>query len=89
MKPTKLSKVAQAYERAKDARKHLRELGATCMEATEDKCGILWERWCFLAPTTCKNVYLYATPHGWDVSVPAAAGDQAKDTLDAVAAYCK
>lgn len=45
MSQQKLSKVAQAYERSRPAREALRAIDAVCMEVTEDKAGIVWERW--------------------------------------------
>lgn len=83
----KLSAVQEAYERAKTAREHLRSLGARCMEATEDKAGILWERWCVVGEKSCRNVYLYATPHGWDLSLTADVTNDTEKTLAAVTAH--
>jgi hypothetical protein len=65
----KLSKVAQAYERCKPARDALHSVGR-CMETTEDKCGIVWERWVIVRDSDCVSVLLYATADGWDVFAP-------------------
>lgn len=82
MKAThKRSALQEAYERVREAREHLRGLDARCMETTEDKCGILWERW--LLPNF-RNVYLYATPHGWDLSVTASLSQKTQDTFVAI-----
>lgn len=83
----KLSAVQEAYQRAQPARDHLRKLDGRCMEATEDKCGILWERWCFVGEKSCRNVYLYATPHGWDLSLTADVTNDTEKTLAAVTAH--
>ena len=58
----KLTKVAQAYERAKPVRDVLHQVGR-CMEVTEDKCGIVWERWL----VGKSQVVLFATPHYTEV----------------------
>lgn len=63
----KLSKVAEAYERCHEGRDQLIESGYRCMEVTEDKCGILWERW--ITPNGI-SVILFATPHSWDIFSP-------------------
>jgi hypothetical protein len=85
----KLSALQEAYRRAKPARDHLRSLGGRCMESTEDKCGILWERWCFVGNMSCRNVYLYATPHGWDLSLTADTSNDVEATLAAVTVHIK
>jgi hypothetical protein len=59
------TKVADAYERAKLIRDVLIRLGR-CMEVTEDKCGILWERW--LVGQT--SVILFSTPSWTEVFKP-------------------
>lgn len=64
----KMSKVAQAYERSKVGRQALRDTGARCMEVTEDKCGIVWER--YILGSTGVSVVLFATPSWWDVFKP-------------------
>ena len=65
----KLSKVAQAYERCKIARKALRE-HACSMEVTEDKCGIVWERWCIVVDGRSMSLILFATPSWYEVFRP-------------------
>lgn len=97
----KLSAVQEAYVKAQPARDHLRKIGARCMETTEDKCGILWERWLVTRAAEhdgegkivrmgmCGNIYLYATPHGWDLSLPAELNNSAKATLDTVTEFAK
>jgi hypothetical protein len=59
------SKVAQAYEIAFPVRQKLHAIGR-CMEVTEDKCGIIWERW--LIGTS--QVVVFATPHFVEVFSP-------------------
>jgi hypothetical protein len=77
-----LSPVAQAYERGDSARKTLSALDARCMEVTEDKAGILWERWI----VGRSNVILFATPHGWDLFASIAPTTETTATLDALRA---
>ena len=60
------SKVTQAYELAAPIRIELGKLGR-CMEVTEDKAGILWERWII---HNKRSVILVATPRWADVFVP-------------------
>lgn len=79
----KTSAVTEAYARCKDGRKALIDAGARCMEATEDKCGILWERW--LLPNLTSAI-LYATPHGWDVFTPVTKDGKVAATVDAIKA---
>ena len=64
----KLSKVAQAYERSKPARDALHSAGARCMEVTEDKCGIVWER--YIGGPHGTSIILFATPSWWNVFSP-------------------
>jgi hypothetical protein len=59
------TKVAEAYERAKMIRDVLHRIGR-CMEVTEDKAGILWERW--LVGQT--SVILFSTPSWTEVFRP-------------------
>jgi hypothetical protein len=59
------TKVAEAYDRAKPVRDHLCQIGR-CMEVTEDKCGILWERW--LVGQT--QIVLFSTPSWTEVFAP-------------------
>jgi hypothetical protein len=61
-----MSKVSEAYKRANPIRDVLIEIGH-CMEVTEDKCGILWERWTL---HDGNHVVLFATPHWFDVFMP-------------------
>lgn len=84
----KLSAVAEAYKRAEIARDWLHK-NARCMEVTEDKAGIVWERWLMMsppdAPSTCHvSVLLQATPHGYDVYVPVSPSSMAADTIAAL-----
>lgn len=76
---SKLSKVQEAYARCKPARDALIEVGATCMEVTEDKAGIVWERWFVQTRTQDENgmpenrvinLIVFATPMWWDVFTP-------------------
>lgn len=87
----KLSPVAQAYERCKVARLALREIDARCMEVTENKAGILWERW--IIDTTAAtgkpghvSVILMATPHWWDVYAPVTRDRDINATIAAIKA---
>ena len=65
MATVKQSKVSQAYEFASPVRKVLHEIGK-CMEVTEDKRGVLWERWIVGG----HNVVVFATPHYFEVLTP-------------------
>lgn len=90
MAQKKFSPVAQAYERSRPARDWLHQR-ARCMEATEDKCGIVWERWILTTHDakgnpTFTNLVFYATPHGWDVFKPIADGVMIEDTMAALSA---
>ena len=72
---TKRSPVTAAYVRCEAAHKALREIDARCMETTEDKCGIVWERWIISTPPTVVqgshvSLILFATPSWWDIFVP-------------------
>lgn len=78
-----MSKVSDAYQRCKAGRSALVEAGAQSMETTEDKCGIVWERW--LLPN-CTSVILYATPHGWDVFAPLTKDNSIDATVEAIKA---
>ncbi len=92
MQNLKQTKVMAAYEKCAPARKALQDIGARCMEVTEDKCGILWERY-FLVEATradnttkATNIILYATPDWWDVFVPLTKDTTVSGTLAAIAA---
>lgn len=61
----KLTPVQQAYERSKETRSLICQLGARSMECTEDKCGVVWER--FIIGPNGQSVILYATPSWYDV----------------------
>lgn len=76
----KLTPVQQAYERCKPGRAALLEV-AQCMECTEDKCGIVWERFVFRAG---ESVILFATPHWWDVFVPLCSDGRITAVVDAI-----
>lgn len=65
---TKVTNVSKAYECSKVARYALIEAGARSMECTEDKAGIVWER--FIIGPNGTSAILYATPDWWDVFVP-------------------
>lgn len=77
------SEVTKAYERSKHGREALVAVGGRCMEATEDKAGIVWERW--LLPNGTSAV-LFATPHWWDVFTPATTENTINATVDAIKA---
>lgn len=78
-----MSKVSDAYNRCKAGRNALAEAGARSMETTEDKCGIVWERW--LLPN-CTSVVLYATPFGWNVFSPLTDDNSTDATVAAIKA---
>lgn len=61
----KLSPVQEAYKRSEETRRLICELGGRSMECTEDKCGIVWER--FILGPNAQSVILYATPSWYDV----------------------
>jgi len=65
MKAARVSPVAQAYASSKPGREALFEIGRA-MECTEDKCGIVWERFVVGG----ESLILVATPHWWDVYAP-------------------
>lgn len=76
--------VRSAYERCKVLREGLRKLGG-CMEATEDKYGIVWERWLL---NNGRNAILFSTPHWCDIFVSVAPDDGTYDgTLAALARF--
>lgn len=77
----KQSKVAQAYVRAKPIRDALHEIGR-CMEVTEDKAGIVWERW--LVGQT--QVITFSTPHYVEVFQPIIPGNEWADLIGALRA---
>lgn len=81
----KTSKVAEAYTRCEPARKAIAEAHCRCMEVTEDKCGILWERW--ITPHG-KSMILFATPHYWDVFAPLSDDATIAGMIDAIRAVC-
>lgn len=62
----KQSKVSQAYDFAAPVRKVLHEIGK-CMEVTEDKRGIVWERWI----VGRQSVVVFASPMYCEVFTPA------------------
>lgn len=76
----KLSPVAEAYQRSKAGREALLR---TCraMECTEDKCGIVWERFVTRAGV---SLILVATPHWWDVYAPVTELGTTSATLDKI-----
>jgi hypothetical protein len=92
--------LTQAYNRCSTARDFLRDLpSARLMETTEDKAGIVWERWivsrepqydesgkCIRNGST-RNLYLHATPHTWDISVTVSADDSVDATFRALRDY--
>ena len=78
---TQPREVTKAYERCKDGRSALAKLDARCMECTEDKAGIVWERW--LLPNG-RSAILFATPHWWDVFVPVSPENSVSATVAAL-----
>lgn len=76
-------RLTKAYERSDALRQLLLEVGGVCREVTEDKAGILWERWVLPSGT---SAILFATPSWWDVFLPAHDGISIDDTFMAVRA---
>jgi hypothetical protein len=74
-----MSKIQEAYARAKTVRDRLHKI-ARCMEVTEDKAGILWERW--LVGET--QVVLMATPHWVEIFKPVSNAPEWDDTFAAL-----
>lgn len=72
--------VAQAYQRCEAGRRALLEC-AQPMECTEDKCGIVWER--FVTPRG-ESLILFATPSWWDVYAPLCASGLIVDVVAAI-----
>jgi hypothetical protein len=81
MAAAKMKPIHEAYTRCEEMRRAFSEMGARCMEVTEDRYGILWERW--LLPSGASAV-LWATPHGWDVFLPANGTNSTEATIEAV-----
>jgi hypothetical protein len=73
---TTVKKIHAAYERAKPVRDELSELGR-CMEVTEDKAGILWERWLI----GDSMVVVFATPHYVELLTPLTDATSWEDTI--------
>ena len=65
MSERKLSPVARAYQRSQQPRQILNRV-AQPMECTEDKCGIVWERW-HLATADRPQIIMFATPSYYEV----------------------
>jgi hypothetical protein len=81
----KASKVAEAYAHAKTVRDHLHRIGR-CMEVTEDKAGILWERWLI---GQGRQVVLMSTPHWAEVFAPVDKGEAWAETIKALDALAE
>ncbi len=73
--------LAQAYERSKAGREALFAADCRPMECTEDKCGIVWER--FITPDG-RSLVIIATPHWWDVYAPVHDGNDLAATIAAI-----
>lgn len=69
------AQVAEAYARCETLRRALREVGG-CMEVTEDKAGIVWERYLL---NNGRSALLFSTPHWCDVFVSVAPNDGSYD----------
>ncbi len=78
-----MSKVREAYARCKPGRDALVESNARAMECTEDKSGMVWERW--LLPNGTSAV-LVATPVWWNVFIPATDENSIDATVAAIKA---
>ena len=73
--------IHEAYERCAVMRSELTAMNARCVEVTEDKAGILWERWVL---ANGQHTVLWATPHAWDMFVPATSSRLTADVIAAV-----
>ena len=80
-KGTEMKPIHAAYTRCELARRALSDMQACCVEVTEDKAGILWERW--LLPSG-KSAVLFSTPSWWDVFLPACDENNVDATIEAV-----
>jgi hypothetical protein len=76
----KINKVTQAYDRCAAVREALSDNGK-CVEITEDKAGILWERYVL---HNGRSAILFATPSWYDVFVPATDSVNVGDTIAAI-----
>lgn len=91
----KKTKVMQAYERCRLGREALRSIDAVLMESTEDKAGIVWQRWyvqtspALAVQQKTVNVIVFATPVWWDVFVPIVDSQETQATLDTIKALVK
>jgi hypothetical protein len=81
---TKQKPLHKAYELSEPLRHALSDLGR-CMEVTEDKCGILWERWLVSGG---RSVLLMATPHFVDVFASVTDDVTIDGTIKALQDYC-
>jgi len=75
-----MSKISDAYTKCQPIRDALANNGR-CIEVTEDKAGILWERWILHNGT---SVVLFATPHWYDVFSPITTSSRISDTVEAI-----
>lgn len=76
--------VRLAYERCETLRRALNKVGG-CMEVTEDKAGIVWERYLL---NNGRNAILFSTPHWCDIFVSVAPVDGSYDgTIAALEAH--
>ena len=72
-------RIQEAYARRKQVFVELLELGATCMECTEDKAGIVWER--FMLPNGIP-VVVVSTPHWWNIFTEVCSSNMTDHTID-------
>jgi len=70
------AKVQAAYTRAKPVRDELARIGR-CVEVTEDKCGIVWERWL----VGSSQVVVFATRGYVEVFTPMTDATSWEDTI--------
>jgi len=92
MTQRKLSPVARAYQRSEEVRKALRSLDSRPMELTEDKSGIVWERWTVsVGPMGADfiSVILVATPDWWDLYHPISKSRYTAEVISALKALVK
>lgn len=86
MKPTKNTEVMKAYDRSRPGREALFDNGCRSMECTEDKAGIVWER--FVTPHGV-SLILFATPSWWEVFCPLTSNATVHATVAAIIAVTK
>jgi hypothetical protein len=79
----KTNPLHDVYRRSAPARNALYEAGCRAKECTEDKAGIVWER--FVFPSGESGI-LFSTPHWWDIYVPLSGSVELNVVIDAIKA---